>query len=101
MYHIGKWRISAANTRGIYFAGLNCDFCPMIELIRTNDHFVLSRMQSLLRDVGIRCFIVRQNMGALDGLLGIMLQRIVIDENDINEVQPWLAEAGIENAICQ
>lgn len=71
----------------------------MIELIRTNDAVIISFVESLLRDAGIGCFIADQNMSVLDGSLGILPRRIMIDEDDASEARQLLTDAGIENEI--
>ncbi|MEJ6781180.1 putative signal transducing protein [Aminobacter sp. Piv2-1] len=71
----------------------------MIELIRTNDAVILSFVQSLLRDAGIGCFIADQNMSVLDGSIGILPRRILIDEDDADEARQLLKDAGIEHEI--
>lgn len=71
----------------------------MIELIRTNDAVIISFVQSLLRDAGIGCFVADQNMSVLDGSIGILPRRILIDEDDADEARELLADAGIEHEI--
>ncbi len=71
----------------------------MIELIRTNDAVIISFVESLLRDSGIGCFIADQNMSVLDGSIGILPRRILIDEDDADEARELLADAGIEHEI--
>ncbi|WP_378943965.1 DUF2007 domain-containing protein [Mesorhizobium sp. ANAO-SY3R2] len=73
----------------------------MIELIRTNDPVIISFVESLLRDSGIGCFIADQNMSILDGSIGILPRRIMIDESDAEEARQLLADAGIEHEIPQ
>lgn len=71
----------------------------MIELIRTNDAVIISFVESLLRDAGIGCFIADQNMSVLDGSIGILPRRIMIDEDDADEARQLLTDAGIEHEI--
>lgn len=71
----------------------------MIELIRTNDAVVISFVESLLRDAGIGCFVADQNMSVLDGSIGILPRRIMIDEDDAAEARQLLTDAGIEHEI--
>lgn len=71
----------------------------MIELIRTNDAVIISFVESLLRDAGIGCFIADQNMSVLDGSLGILPRRVMIDQDDANEARQILTDAGIEHEI--
>ncbi|MBT1155483.1 DUF2007 domain-containing protein [Aminobacter anthyllidis] len=73
----------------------------MIELIRTNDAVIISFVESLLRDSGIGCFIADQNMSVLDGSIGILPRRIMIDEDDADEARQLLTDAGIEHEIRQ
>ncbi|AWC25109.1 DUF2007 domain-containing protein [Aminobacter sp. P9b] len=73
----------------------------MIELIRTNDAVIISFVESLLRDAGIGCFVADQNMSVLDGSIGILPRRIMIDEDDADEARQLLIDAGIENEIRQ
>lgn len=71
----------------------------MIELLRTNDAVIISFVESLLRDARIGCFIADQNMSVLDGSIGILPRRIMIDEDDADEARQLLTDAGIEHEI--
>ena len=71
----------------------------MKELIRTNDAVVLSFVQSLLKDAGIDCLVADQNMSVLDGSLGILPRRILVDADEIERARQILADAGIANEI--
>lgn len=71
----------------------------MIELIRTNDPVIISFVESLLRDSGIRCLVADQNMSILDGSIGILPRRIMIGEDDADEARQLLTDAGIEHEI--
>lgn len=71
----------------------------MIELIRTNDPVIISFVESLMRDAGIGCFVADQNMSILDGSIGILPRRIMIDEADADEARQILTDAGIEHEI--
>ena len=56
----------------------------MKELIRTNDAVIISFVESLLRDAGIGCFVADQNMSVLDGSIGILPRRIMVDADEID-----------------
>lgn len=71
----------------------------MFELVRTNDPVVISFVQSLLRDAGIACFVADQNMSILEGSLGILPKRILIDEEDRQAAYQLLEDAGIEHEM--
>ena len=71
----------------------------MIELIRTNDAVIISFVESLMRNAGIGCFVADQNMSVLDGSLGILPRRIMVDADEIDRARTILADAGIGNEI--
>ena len=71
----------------------------MIELLRTNDAVVISFVQSLLRDAGIDCLVADQNMSVLDGSLGILPRRIMVDADQADAARRILRDAGIANEI--
>ncbi|CAN7221253.1 DUF2007 domain-containing protein [Rhizobium sp. LjRoot98] len=68
----------------------------MKELIRTNDAVVLSFAQSLMKDAGIGCFIADQGMSILEGSLGLLPRRLLVDEDDEQEARQVLIDAGLE-----
>lgn len=71
----------------------------MIELIRTNDAVVISFVEALMRDAGITYFVADQNMSVLDGSIGILPRRIMIDEEDAEAARRILTDAGIAHEI--
>ncbi|WP_439500499.1 putative signal transducing protein [Aminobacter ciceronei] len=71
----------------------------MIELIRTNDTVIISFVEALLRDAGIGSFTADENMSVLDGSIGILPRRIMIDADDADEARQLLTDAGIEHEI--
>jgi hypothetical protein len=71
----------------------------MIELLRTNDAVIISFVESLMRDAGIRCFIADSNMSILDGSVGILPRRVMIDGERADEARRILTDAGIANEM--
>ena len=71
----------------------------MIELVRTNDAVLISFIEALMRDAGIAYFVADQNMSVLDGSVGILPRRIMVDEDEIATARKILADAGIGNEI--
>ena len=83
----------------VYFAAATCESSAMKELIRTNDAVVISFVEALMRDAGIGYFVADQNMSVLDGSLGILPRRIMVDADEIDRARSILADAGIGNEI--
>ncbi|MBS9719745.1 DUF2007 domain-containing protein [Tianweitania sp. BSSL-BM11] len=71
----------------------------MIELLRTNDLVVISFVESLMRDAGIACFVADQNMSIMEGSLGVLARRVMVDADDADAARKLLADAGIEAEI--
>jgi hypothetical protein len=48
-----------------------------------------------MRDAGIGCFVADQNMSVMDGSLGILPRRVMIDASRADEARRILTDAGI------
>lgn len=68
----------------------------MIELIRTNDVVTLSLAESLMKDAGIHCLIADQSMSVLEGSLGLLQRRLLVEEGRSEEARIILRDAGLE-----
>jgi len=73
----------------------------MIELVRTNDPVIISFIESLMRDAGIRCLVADQNMSVMDGSLGILPRRVLVETDRADEARRILVDAGIANELRQ
>ncbi|MBD9371246.1 DUF2007 domain-containing protein [Rhizobium sp. ARZ01] len=67
----------------------------MIELIRTNDAVLLSFAESLMKDAGIHCLIADQGMSILEGSLGMLPRRLLVDAEREDEARRILRDAGL------
>lgn len=67
----------------------------MIELIRANDPVLISFVVALLRDAGIEHVVTDQNMSVLEGSVGILPPRVLIEEEDRNAALRVLDAAEI------
>lgn len=85
--------------RTVYIVVPNCDFAVMIELIRTNDAVVISFVESLMRDAGINFLTADQNMSVLDGSIGILPRRVLVEDGRVDEARRILTDAGIAHEI--
>jgi hypothetical protein len=73
----------------------SCEPSGMIELVRTNDAVLISFIEALLRDAGIAFLVADQNMSVLEGSLGVLPRRVLVQEDDMAEAKALLADAGI------
>ena len=68
----------------------------MEELLRTNDIVLISYIESMLSDAGIAHHVLDTNMSVLDGSVGILPRRIMVDGNRIKQARRVVKEADIE-----
>jgi hypothetical protein len=71
----------------------------MHELIRANDPVLLSFAQSLMKDAGIHCFIADQGMSILEGSLGMLPRRLLVDEDNADRARRILVDAGLGDEL--
>lgn len=71
----------------------------MIELMRTNDPVVISFAEALLRDAGIAFLVADQNMSILEGSIGILPKRVLVEADDEERARRLLSDAGIADEM--
>ncbi|QCL72349.1 DUF2007 domain-containing protein [Agrobacterium tumefaciens] len=71
----------------------------MRELIRTNDAVLLSFAESLMKDAGIHCLIADQAMSILEGSLGLLPRRFLVEEDRAGEARRILIDAGLGDEL--
>ena len=67
----------------------------VIELVRTNDLVLISVIESLLAEEGVAHFVADQHMSAMEGSLGFLPRRIMVDSEQEGRARRLLAEAGL------
>lgn len=67
----------------------------MIELLRTNDIVLISRIEALLAEYEIDVLVADQYMSAVEGSLGFLPRRMMIDGDDLPRARRALREAGL------
>ena len=69
----------------------------MKAVLKTNDVVLLSFAQSLLRDAQIETLLLDENASIMDGSLGILPRRLMVDDEDFLQAQRILRD-GLEAA---
>ena len=67
----------------------------MIELLRTNDIVLISRIEALMAEHEIGFFVADQYTSAVEGSLGFLPRRVLIDEDDLPRARMALHSAGL------
>lgn len=68
---------------------------PMIELLRTNDIVLISRVEALMAEHDIGFFVADQYMSAVEGSLGFLPRRVLIDADDLSRARMALHSVGL------
>lgn len=71
----------------------------MRELIRTNDAVLLSFAESLMKDAGIHCLIADQGMSILEGSLGLLPRRFLVEDERSEQARRILIDAGLADEL--
>ena len=71
----------------------------MRELVRTNDAVLLSFIEALLKERDIAHMVLDTNMSVLEGSLGILPRRILVDEDRYDQAMRLMREAGLEGEL--
>jgi hypothetical protein len=72
----------------------------MKELLRTNDPVLLSYVSALLEEEDIAFMVADLNMSVLEGSIGILPRRVLVETDRIAQARNLLTEAGIGHVIA-
>ena len=73
----------------------------MKELLRSNDAVLLSYVSALLEEDAIGFMVADANMSVLEGSIGILPRRILVESEKIAQARRILTEAGIGHVISE
>jgi hypothetical protein len=73
----------------------------MKELLRSNDAVLLSYVSSLLEEDAIAFMVADSNMSVLEGSIGILPRRILVESDRIGQARRILTEAGIGHVMSE
>ena len=71
----------------------------MRELIRANDPVLVSAVGALLDGAGIRYMVLDQNMSVIEGSLGILPRRIMVDDDERGRRPARHDDAGLGHEL--
>ena len=71
----------------------------MEELIRSNDVVLMGFVQTLLDEVGIVHFVADENMSVLEGSLGVLARRLMVDSDSAKQARDLLTDAGLGDEL--
>ena len=71
----------------------------MREIVRTNDPVLISAIEALLKGANIPHQVLDQNMSVLDGSIGMLPRRIVVDSEYSARARRLLIDAGLGNEL--
>ncbi len=71
----------------------------MEELLRTNNPVTLSFVQSLLNDEEIDHFVADQHMSILDGSIGILPRRVMVETDEIHRARRLMEQNGLGDEL--
>jgi hypothetical protein len=73
----------------------------VIEIMRSNDPVALSFAQSLLKDASIHCMVADQSMSILEGSLGLLPRRLLVESDRADQARRILKDAGLGAELAE
>lgn len=71
------------------------DWIPLREIVRTNDAVLISAIEALFAGAHIPYLVLDQNMSVLEGSIGMLPRRILVDDASEQEARQLLTDAGL------
>jgi hypothetical protein len=71
----------------------------VVEILRTNDLVLISVIESILRAERVAFFVADQHMAAVEGSLGFLPRRILVDTREERRARRAIAEAGLAGEL--
>ena len=73
----------------------------MEELLRTNDPVLLSYVSTLLGGASIVFMVADTNMSVMEGSIGVLPRRVLVDGERLKQAREILTEAGIGHVLAR
>jgi hypothetical protein len=71
----------------------------MREIVRTNDAVLITAIEALLNGAGIRHMVFDQNMSVLEGSIGMLPRRILVEDEQASRARRLLVDAGLGHEL--
>jgi hypothetical protein len=71
----------------------------MREIVRTNDIVLISAIEALFNGANIRHMVLDQNMSVLEGSLGLLPRRILVEDDNVERARRLLTDAGLGHEL--
>jgi hypothetical protein len=72
---------------------------PMEELVRSNDIVLIATVEALLKGAGIVHFVLDSHMSVLEGSLGILPRRVMVDSDEAIRARRLMRDAGLGHEL--
>jgi hypothetical protein len=73
----------------------------MQELLRSNDPVLISFVSALLDEAGVGFTVADMNMSVLEGSIGALPRRVLVEQDQLSRARRILTEAGIGHALAE
>ena len=71
----------------------------MEELIRSNDLVLIATVEALLTGAGIVHFVLDQHMSALEGSIGMLPRRVIVDADQAIKARRLMVDADLGHEL--
>ena len=71
----------------------------MREIVRTNDAVLITAIEALLTGANIRHIVLDRNMSVLEGSIGMLPRRILVDDEQFGRARRLLTDAGLGHEL--
>jgi len=71
----------------------------MREIVRTNDAVLITAIDALFKGANIRHLVFDQNMSVLEGSIGMLPRRILVEDEQVARARQLLTDAGLGHEL--
>jgi hypothetical protein len=71
----------------------------MREIVRTNDAVLITNIEALFKGANIHHVVLDRNMSVLEGSIGLLPRRILVDNEQVERARRLLTDAGLGHEL--